>query len=198
MTDETLGDTTTEEVDDDALGADVTDVTPETTPEDFDFDEFVSGVRPGRRAVRVYGRPDLMAELEQIKFRAEQLGDDDTEDATDLMEQFREVTRQIKDSSRVFVVEARSDARTKVLMKQIGPEPGNKATRDERDEWNSELALLRLADAIITPSKVSVESLRKLREANEPEFGKLLGAFHETITNPTGGLGVNANFLRRR
>lgn len=182
-------------VDDTLVGV---DVTPELDPQDFDFDAFVKGARPGRRAVPVAMRPDLMAERDQIVLRAEELGDDDEAEAEELFARFREITETIKTSQRDFVVEARSDARAKAIIKQFGPEPGKKATQDERDEWNDRVMEARLADAIVTPSNVTAEGLRKLREVNEAAFVTLWGAFLEVTSNPTRGLGVDPNFSLRR
>lgn len=195
MTDETLGGylpTTADET----LGT--VDLTADLDVEDFDFDEFVSGVRPGRRGVLVTMRPDLMGERDQIALKAQELGDDDEAEAEALFARFREVTEQIKASQRVFVVEARSDARAKVIMRQVGPEPGKKASQEDRDAWNDAVMTARLADAIITPSNVTVKGLERLREANEYAFTQLWGAFIDAMTNPTRGLGVSPDFLLGR
>ena len=203
--DDVLGEPTVADVDDEPLGTvaepeepESRDITREPDPEDFDFDEFIAGVRPGRRAVRVTMRPDLMGERDQIALRAQELGDDDEEEAEALFARFREITEQIKGSQRDFVVEARSDIRAKAIMKQVGSEPGKKASQTERDEWEDAVMEARLADAIVVPSNVTAKGLRKLREANEYAFVQLWGAFIEAQTNPTRGLGVDPNFLRGR
>src|SRR5690625_519464 len=203
--DDVLGEPTVADVDDEPLGTvaepeepESRDITREPDPEDFDFDEFIAGVRPGRRAVRVTMRTDLMGERDQIALRAQELGDDDEDEAEALFARFREITEQIKGSQRDFVVEARSDARAKAIMKQVGPEPGKKASQAERDEWEDQVMEARLADAIVVPSNVTAKGLRKLREANEYAFVQLWGAFIEAQTNPTRGLGVDPNFLRGR
>lgn len=203
MTDKLLNDVPHDPADEELLSGDEpasVDVTPELDPEDFDFDAFVEGARPGRRAVTVTMRPDLMGERDQIALRAQELGDndEDEDEAEDLLTRFREITEQIKASQRVFVVEARSDTRAKAIMKKIGAEPGKKASKAERDAWEDKVMEARLADAIVVPTSVTAKGLRKLREANEYAFTQLWLAFIEAQTNPTRGLGVDPNFLLGR
>lgn len=201
MNDESIADIKlTERDDDDTLGGpEVTDVSEALDAEDFDFDAFVEGVRPGRRAVRVTMRADLVAELDRLATRAQSLGDDDAE-ADELLARFDEVKHQILDSQRTFIVEARSDARGKSIVKQLEklgyPKPGKKADEDAAEKWNTEAAIHRLADAIVVPSNVSVEGLRKLNDRAESEINKLFGAFMDVCTNPTKG--VTAPFSQRR
>src|SRR5699024_11542835 len=95
------------------------DVTRELDAEDFDFDAFVEGVRPGRRAVRVTMRADLVAELDRIAIKAEGLTDPNGDEAQALMDEFDEVKEQIRASQRVFVVEARSDERGKPSLRHL-------------------------------------------------------------------------------
>ncbi|HLS02591.1 MAG TPA: hypothetical protein VK054_11540, partial [Beutenbergiaceae bacterium] len=92
VNDDVLGEPAVADVDDEPLGVvaepeepESRDITREPDPEDFDFDEFIAGVRPGRRAVRVTMRPDLMGERDQIALRAQELGDDDEEEAEELL-----------------------------------------------------------------------------------------------------------------
>ena len=203
MTDDVLGAPQDDQnTTDEALGGnpDVEDITNDVTPEDFDFDAFVDGVRPGRRAVRVNMRADLVAELDQILIKADGLEDPNGEEAQALLARFEEIKKQIEASRRVFVVEARSEHRARELVKQMEklglPQPGKKADEDEIREWNEELAIRRLADSIIVPSNVSVEGLKKLRNVAESEVNKLYGALHDANTNPTKA--TDPNLSRRR
>lgn len=200
MADESIADTKLTEVDDDSLGGpEVTDASSALDAEDFDFDAFVEGVRPGRRAVRVTMRADLVAELDRLAIQAESLGDDDAE-ADELLARFNEIKQQIIDSQRTFIVEARSDARGKQIVKHLEKlgysKPGKKTDEDEAEKWNTEAALHRLADAVVVPSNVSVEGLRKLNDRAESEIQKLFGAFMDVCTNPTKG--VTVPFSQRR
>ena len=203
MTDDVLGTPTNpDQATDEPLGAnpEVADITNDVTPEDFDFDAFVDGARPGRRAVRVTMRADLAAEIDRIAIQSEAIEDHNGEEAQALMERFEEIKAQIAASQRVFVVEARSEHRARQIIKQMeklgNPQPGKKADEDEIREWNEELALRRLADSIVVPSNVSVEGLEKLNEVAAAEVNKLFGALHEVNTNPTKS--VDPNLSRRR
>lgn len=210
MTDEALGETTatetTETVDrpdikDQPLGEEVpVDVTGELDAEDFDFDAFVEGVRPGRRAVRVTMRADLVADLDRIAIKAEALADPNGDEAQELADEFDRIKDQIRDSQRVFVIEARSDERGKQILKHLEKlghqKPGKKSTEEQIETWNMEAALHRLADAIVVPSRVSVDGLRRLNATAQSEFEKLLGALMEVSANPTKG--ITPPFSRRR
>lgn len=206
MVDESLGGSAEEvEVVEESLGGQVMDVTHDPDPEDFDFDAFVSGVRPGRRAVKVTMRADLVAELDHLVHRAEALpadmDPDDRAQAEDaLMGEFEAVKARIVGSQRVFVVEARSDHRgrqiAKLMEKEGLPRPGKKASDEDWHEWNNELALRRLADAIVIPSNVTVEGLRKLDQTAEAETAKMYAALNDVNTNPTRP--VTPNFSLRR
>lgn len=201
--DGSLADGTTNEeatLDESLAGDDVVDITEDVTPEDFDFDAFVDGVRPGRRAVRVTMRADLAAEIDQIAIQADALEDPNGEEAQTLLDRFEQIKEQIAASQKVFVVEARSEHRMRQIVKQMEKlgitKPGKKADEDEIREYNEELALRRLADAIVVPSNVSVDGLRKINEVAESEINKLFGALHDASTNPTKS--VDPNFSLRR
>lgn len=187
-------------VDESLAGDDVVDITHDLTPEDFDFDAFVDGVRPGRRAVRVTMRADLAAEIDQIAIQAEALEDPNGDEAQALYDRFEQIQAQIVASQRMFVVEARSDHRGRQIIKQMEKqgitEPGKKATQAEIQEWNEEVAIRRLADAIVIPSNVTVDGLKKLEERAPSEVNKLYGAMHQVNTNPVKG--VDPNFSLRR
>lgn len=183
----------------------VVDITRDLDPEDFDFDEFIAGVRPGRRAVKVTMRADLAAELDHIVHRVEGLpadmepGEREAAEAA-LLEEFEAVKAQILASQRVFVVEARSDSRLRQIVKRLEKlgisKPGKNASEEDIFAYNNELALHRLADAIVVPSNVTVDGLRKLDEVAEAEIQKLFGAFIDASQNPTKA--VTPNFSLRR
>lgn len=181
---------------------DIIDITEELNVEDFDFDAFVDGVRPGRRAVKITMRADLMLELDRIIAEYEATDKEDR-DEEELLTRFNAVKAEVIASQRLFVVEARSDARIdeiKEEMRTLGkPEPNRKATEEMRREWREELLLRRLADAIITPSNVTYEGLAKLREVAESQINLLVGTMQMVNSNPTDGVkGVTPDFSRGR
>lgn len=202
MSDDVLGTTDNKPVDDDVLGSstEVEDITEDVTPEDFDFDAFVAGVRPGRRAVRVTMRADLVAEIDKLAVEADTIEDSNGDEMWALYERLQDLKQQIFDSQRTFVVEGRSDHRRREVAKRLEKlgvdKPGKKASEDEVRDYNHELALHCLADAIVVPSNVTVEGLRKLYEISSSEVDKLSGAFLDASTNPTKG--VDPNLSPRR
>src|SRR5699024_2284009 len=137
-------------------------------------------------------RADLVAELDRIAIKAEGLADPNGDEAQELSDEFDRIKEQIRASQRVFVVEARSDERGKQILKHLEKlghqKPGKKSTEDERETWNMEAALHRLADAVVVPSNVSVDGLRRLNEVAEAASQKLLGAFMDASANPTKGI----------
>jgi len=196
------GNTADEQVDE-ALGGDpVTDITEPLDVEDFDFNEFVEGVRPGRRAVKITMRPDLVAERDKlVESFDEARGKKDTDYAEQVLGEVRALHDRIFASQRIFVIEARSESRREaireVMAKQGRPEPNKKATRAMRNEWTEEYVLRQLADAIITPSNVTYEGLAKLREVGEPQINILMGAFNDVNTDPLRNVrGLTPDFSR--
>src|SRR5690625_1008972 len=187
-----------EQLDNAVAEGDIVDVTEDLNVEDFDFAAFVEGVRPGRRAVKITMRADLMVELDRII--AEYEASSKTErDEEDLLERYNAVKAEIIASERIFVVEARSDSRINEIkdeMRRLGkPEPNRKATAEMRSDWREELLLRRLADAIITPSNVTYHGLIRLRKASEAQINKLVGTMQMVNSDPTAGLkGVTPDF----
>lgn len=202
MTDDLLGTTDNKPVDDDVLGSstEVEDITEDVTPEDFDFDAFVAGVRPGRRAVRITMRADLVADIDKIAVEAESVEDSNGDEMWELYERLQETKQQIWDSQRTFVVEGRSDHRRRQVVKKMEKlgfeKPGKKASDDEQRDYYHEVALHCLADGIVTPSNVTVDGLRKLYEISSAEIDKLSGAFQDASNNPTKGVDPNLSLGR--
>jgi len=192
------------QINDDVLGGtpEVEDITETVTPEDFDFDAFVAGVRPGRRAVRVTMRADLVAETEQLVIQFDDLDDEDKDGelAERILAEYQALKAQILDSRRTFVVEGRSDHRRRQIAKQMDKQgvtkPGKKADEEEHADYNRELAIHCLADAIVIPSNVTVDGLRKLYEISSAEVDKLSGAFMDASHNPTKGVDPNLSLRR--
>ena len=62
-------------IDVDLDASDIADTTPDVTPQDFDPVAFLAGVRPQRRAVILYSRGDLIADMEIAATRIERMSD---------------------------------------------------------------------------------------------------------------------------
>src|SRR5699024_6053284 len=73
---------------------DIVDITEELDIEDFDFDAFVDGVRPGRRAVKITMRADKAAEFDRLIAEYESRDVNDR-DAEALIEQINAVKAEI-------------------------------------------------------------------------------------------------------
>lgn len=189
---------------DEALGGDpdIIDLTVNPEPEDFDFNEFVEGVRLGRRGVRITMRPDLAVEYDQfVDSFNEARANKDPDYAKESLTKVRELREQITASQRWFVVEARDDSRRDAIidaMRKMGkPRPNKKATAEMREEWAFELLLRRLADAIITPSNVTYEGLVKLYERSQHPIEVLVGVMEMVNADPLSGVqGVGPDFSR--
>lgn len=140
----------------------------DVAPEDFDFAEFVGGARPGRRAVTLSPRGDLIAEMQVLADRAARATDDDV---PALLEEYEALKAAYEGSRRTIVVEARSSEWLADLHKRLKKQfkldlskPGDRVT----------LMLRQVAEQIVLPTRgVTPEALRSLYEANEVEFDKL-------------------------
>lgn len=168
------------------------DVSPPLDPEDFDFDAFLEGARPFRRATRLFMRADLIAELDELGAQIQNAPKGT--DTTELVARFYEVKAAFYDSGRWFVLEARSpewfELARKELAKEFGlsikksGELGDGPRREEALEQMTHEMLLR---QIVTPTGVSRSGLTKLAERSPGEYRKLL---------VTQGF-VNANLAER-
>src|SRR5690242_13568359 len=81
----------------------VVDATPAVSAEDFDFEDFLAGARPTRRAAKLYMRADLIGELEELAQTIEADGGDPGDDP-----RFRELYETFHASGRWFTVEKKS------------------------------------------------------------------------------------------
>ena len=155
-----------------------TDVSEPLAAEDLDFAAFTRGVRPTRRAVRIYPRGDLIGVMESIVDAIDQAGDGDVDHLIDEYESARDLYHS---TSMLVVVEARSSEwvaqfRT-VRAEQMG------ATVDWSDSDDADTKVVRhailteqLAAQIVTPQAVTADDLQFLIEQAEGEAGKLFAA----------------------
>lgn len=173
MTDKTLADTPEPES---------VDVTPDVTAEDFDIEAFVSGARHARRAVRIYSRPDLLADIE-IAERAVEIARRKGEDVEALESDLDDLCRALVDSGRWFHVEGRSDAWRSNVAKDVRKRGGSK----------EDIVLEQVAQSIVTPSGVTSDHLRRLQEIDEAQIKGLVVAWTLACQQPTK---VTAPFSR--
>lgn len=200
-----LAEVPVEEVEDESI-----DVTNLPEPEDFDFGEFVAGVRPTRRAVVLYQRNDIRADLDLLDDKIEMMrksGEDTSE-----QEEIREgVAAELLGSGRMVIVEARSSDWIAAFYKKMRDQgldlnskalnPDKKPPKDRAEELAKKklalahkLARLQLVEQIVHPSKgVTLEALEKLAENSEKEIDKLFGALNAA----NGQAGVTPDFSLR-
>lgn len=176
--------------DDAALG--IEDATQTVAPEDFDFAAFVEGARPGRRAITLSMRGDLIAEMELLIGRiedAEKRGDNAAVDA--LLGEYEQTKGEYLAARRAIIVEARSTEWLQNLQKQAKKQHG---LDPKKPGDNLTIMLRQMAGQIVHPTQgVTVEALRRLYETSEVELDKLWRACQSA--NSTSG--VVPGFSRR-
>ena len=187
-------------IDDQPLAADPSvDISEAPTVADFDFGAWLEGVRPTRRAVRLYARADLIGRMEEIAGEAgdaEKSGDTDALDAlVDEMETLRET---FDESARWFVVEARSpewvDDFHRVRAHDINVKKGEPGERQKQ-----QILLAQLAEQIVSPSGVTAEALAVMLDRSAGELNKLIVAMtfaNQQVSDSAGVLKLDFSSLR--
>lgn len=159
------------------------DVSPDVDAEDFDFGAFLDGVRATRRAVKVYARADLVAQMDEVAG-----GYRDDLPAQAKKKILAEVTRlseEFEASGRWFVTEARSkewidDFRAKTA-RRLGVDPADSVEADgdltpEQREARKAVLLEQVAAQVVVPSGVTAEGLARLGQVNVGELNKIVTA----------------------
>lgn len=168
------------------------DVSPELDPEDFDFDAFLEGARPFRRAVRLFMRADLIAELDELGARI--MNAPKGTDTKALVARFDSIKAAFYASGRWFVLETRSaewvEEQRRTMVKEFGlslKKDGSVGDGPRRDEALEAMTHELLRRQVVTPTGVTRDGLAKLAERSPGEYRKLL---------VTQGF-VNANLAER-
>lgn len=169
----------------------IEDVAHDVAPEDFDFAAFVEGARPGRRAVTLTMRSDLIAEMELVIDRIE-AAENAGEPIDDLLAEYQQLRATFDASRRKVIVEARSTE----WLRKIERDAKKRHKLDPKKPEDAVTIMLRqIAGQIVHPTKgVTVEALRHLAETAEPEIDKLFRACQSA--NRTTG--VAPDFSRSR
>lgn len=154
------------------------------TPENFDLNAWVSGIQPTTRAVNIYGRADLIAEIEMLEAKlkiAEAAADsgeeslDDAGSVADLEARLTQRYQEFVDSGITFKVQGRSENWLDAVEKRCRNSARvNGASKDEKTVF---VQLNQLAESIVQPEGVTYEHLAALREVSESQVRKLLVAF---------------------
>jgi hypothetical protein len=162
-----------------------------TTPQDFDFDAWLEGAERPERAVTVYQKAGLIADLDRL---AEQIENaDETEDVDGpsmgggvgkLRSEYAKLAKQFHDSALTFRVQGRDEAQKAELVK---------ANKDAVER--GELGYVVLADAITSP-RVTPEQLKRLAgKVGEVQFNQLAVAYQKASNEIPA---VSADFLPKR
>lgn len=156
-----------------------------STPQEFDFDAWLDDAERPERAVTVYQRAGLIADLDRL---GEQINNaDETEDVDGpsmaggvgkLRAEYQKIAQQFHDSALTIRVSGHSDEEKREFAVTHKGDTG--------------LVYIVLADAITAP-KVTAEQVKRLEKKLGPaQFGLILTAYHQASTEiPV----VSADFL---
>lgn len=178
------------------------DLTPEVTPEDFDHDAFLAGVRPTRRGIRIFERADLIEPLERLADEIEHMPDGPECDAK--IDEFEATAEEFRRASKWYAVQGHSrewekDFREKYAAKhKLDPGTwGERTTSPDEARARSIIITAQLAEQII--GDVSMETLDELGERNAGELAKMLVLMESANTEVAEGAKVlTLDFSRRR
>jgi hypothetical protein len=157
------------------------------TPQDFDFDAWLEGAERPERAVTVYQKAGLIADLDALEARILAADDDEDVDGPSmgggvakLRAEYQRLAKQFHDSALTIRIQGHDEDEKREFAK-ANPEltPG-------------ELGYLVVADAITSP-KVTAEQLKRLeKKIGEAQFSQIPAAYHQASTEiPV----VSADFL---
>lgn len=146
------------------------DTTVEPTPENFDLDAWIDGVRPTRKSVKLYPSAHLVARMEELAVEIDNADDDDNVDH--LIDEFEQAREQFKDGVW-FTVEQRASEWQRQFRKDLAKRHNLK---DDTDHDAETISLYQLAAQLVQPEGVTFNQLRKLQQSNEGELAKLINA----------------------
>lgn len=163
------------------------DVTAEDSgdPAEFNIDEFLAGVRPTERSIKIYAAGHLAGVMDEL---AQQY--DDAEGDDEAQEQIEVKFNQVRDtfhaSARQFYVRARSSEWRENFRAEIKREYKLKIDQDDSSSADDYEAILRQLQAQITyPEGVTYEHLVRLSDVAENEVTKLIAAITVANTQPS-------------
>ena len=163
------------------------------SPQDFDFDAWLDDAERPERAVTVYQKAGLLAELDRLEEQitnAEldesevyELGIGEVSEAQRLRAEYAEVAKRFHDSALTVRVQALTREEQRDLAE------GNKSLTP------TEIGYIVLTEAIAFP-KCTPDQLRKLeRVLGDAQFGRIMTAFYQASNEMPE---VSADFLPKR
>jgi hypothetical protein len=158
-----------------------------TTPQDFDFDAWLEGADRPERAVTVYQKAGLIADLDALE--AKILAADDEEDVdgpsmaggpAKLRAEYQRLAQQFHDSALTIRVQGRDAVEKAELAKaNLGVDV-------------NELGYIILADAITSPKVTPAQLKRLAKKIGDPQFSAITAAYHKASGEIPS---VSADFL---
>ena len=159
------------------------------TPQDFNFDAWLDDAQRPERAVTVYQKAGLIADLDRLAERIENADDDEVDGPSmgggvgQLRADYAKLAQQFHDSALTFRIVGHDEEQKREFAKA------------NPDATATELGRIVLADAIRSP-KVTADQLKRLAEkVGEVQFSKILVAYHQASTELPS---VSADFLPKR
>lgn len=147
----------------------------------FDLAAWIGLVRPTRRSVTIYGRLDLLAEIDEL---AEREMRTTGKDAEACRERATELNEQLVASGVTFTVEGRSGTWVSTFEKRLD----KKKVKDP-----TKRLLMQVAEQIVEPEGVTYSDLRALADVTEAQVTKLA---HATVAANTAVHVSNPRFSR--
>lgn len=153
------------------------------TPQDFDLDAWLDDAERPQRAVTVYQKAGLIADLDALEARILAADDDEDVDGPSmgggpakLRAEYQKLAKQFHDSALTIRVQGHSDDEKRGFL----------------TDNPAGVVYSVLADAITAP-KVTADQVKRLEKKLGPaQFGLILNAYHQASTElPT----VSADFL---
>lgn len=127
----------------------------------LDMDAWLGDARPAARGLRIYGRPDLRADMDLLEEQARTAKGDA---AAEVRAQMTALAERYDASGVWFRVQARSDAQVDAVREKAKEQ----GVTDE-----AVIVLHLVADAIVEPAGITAEHLQRLAEVSEAQV-KLL------------------------
>lgn len=144
-------------------------------PATFDLSAWVAGLNPARRAVTIYGRPDLQADVDLLRERmleARRCGE--AEAAEDYKQRLAAVAAELRASALDVVVQA------------TAPELQDKIKADtgcaEGAEMNNDQACMFTAAHVVEPAGFTAEHVRAILDASPAQATVLIHAVRRVNT----------------
>ena len=157
-----------------------------TTPRGFDFDAWLDDAERPERAVTVYQRASLIADLDALEAKINAADDEDVDGPSmgggvgKLHAEYAKLAQQFHDSALTFRIRAHDEAEKRAIAEA---HPGIDATERGR---------IVIADAIQSP-KVTPGQLKRLEEKiGEVQFSQIVVAYQKACTDLPS---VSADFL---